>query len=85
MNTKARINTINERLTGIYVHLLAFFAVNFGLFLLNLLLFPFTIWFYFPLLMWGPAVAIHFCAVFFKHEEVWNEGSVLEVIKQGLL
>lgn len=85
MNRVAKNASINEKLTGLYLHLLIFFTINFGLFLLNVLVFPFTIWFYFPLLMWGTAVAIHSCAVFIHHEDVWNENSILEVIRQGLL
>ena len=85
MTRKTKFATINEKLTGLYLHLLVFFAVNFGLFLLNVLVFPFTIWFYFPLLMWGVAVAIHGFAVFVRHEDVWNEKSVLEVVRKGLL
>ena len=77
--------TINQRLAGLYLHLLVFFAINFGLFLLNILVSPFTVWFYFPLLMWAVAVMVHSFAVLINHDDVWNEKSVLEAIRRGML
>jgi hypothetical protein len=83
MKEMERYTTINQKLSGLYLHLLLFVVVNFGLFLLNLLVYPFTIWFYFPLLMWSTAVLIHFFAVFVRHEDEWNERALMEIMKSG--
>lgn len=85
MNGEMRGSTINQRFTGFYVHLVVFFVINFGLFLLNALVYPFTLWFYFPLLMWAVAVMIHACAICVEHEEVWNEKSMVEIVRKGIL
>ncbi|TET22610.1 MAG: 2TM domain-containing protein [Candidatus Cloacimonadota bacterium] len=83
MNKKTKYASINEKLNGLYLHLLVFFVINFSLFLLNLLLYPYSLWFYFPLLMWGTAIIIHFFALFVRRDEEWNERTLLEAIKHG--
>ncbi len=78
-----KYGSLNVRFAGFYLHVLVFFAVNFGLFLLNVIMYPFTLWFYFPLLMWATALLIHFFAIFIKHEEEWNEHTLVETIRNS--
>ncbi|KPJ60275.1 MAG: histidine kinase [Latescibacteria bacterium DG_63] len=53
-----------EEIKGFYVHLLVYVLVNLGLFLVNILRSPETIWFYWPLLGWGFGVVAHGISVF---------------------
>jgi hypothetical protein len=85
MKKMQKYGNVHNRLSGLYVHLLLFFVVNFGLFLLNFLAYPLTVWFYFPLLIWAVAVMIHSFMVLIEHDEVWNEKSILEAIRKGML
>ena len=48
-----------EEIKGFYIHLGVFMVVNLGLFAINMLTSPDTLWFYWPLLGWGVGVAIH--------------------------
>ena len=47
------------RLRGFKLHLLAYFAVVAALVVINLLRTPDTIWFVWPMVGWGPVLAVH--------------------------
>ena len=53
-----------EALRGFYVHLTVYVLVNLLLCAINLLTSPDSLWFYWPLLGWGIAVALHALRVF---------------------
>ncbi|MFK7940650.1 MAG: 2TM domain-containing protein [Roseovarius sp.] len=53
-----------EAKMGFYTHLSVFAAVILFLALINFITAPSAIWFHWPLLGWGIAVAIHAAAVF---------------------
>lgn len=52
------------KLRGFYIHLAVYFVINLLLFLINIIGSPTTLWFFWPLLGWGIAVAIHAFVVF---------------------
>ena len=53
-----------EEIKGFYGNLAAYIVINIGLLVLNLLTSPKHLWFYWPLLWWGLAVAVHGMKVF---------------------
>lgn len=57
---RARVDAIR----GFYVHLAIYLLVNLGLFLINMSTNSHSLWFYWPLMGWGIAVAIHGLTVF---------------------
>lgn len=57
--------TYQERIKGLWIHLAVFLIVNAGLTTLNLLRNPDKLWFYWPLLGWGPGILLHF-AIFYQ-------------------
>jgi hypothetical protein len=48
-----------EELRGFYTHLCIYAIVNIGIFAVNMLTNPHSLWFYWPLLGWGIGLAIH--------------------------
>src|SRR5687767_11803993 len=48
-----------EQLKGFYVHLSVYLVVNIGLFVINMITSPDTMWFYWSAIGWGIAVAVH--------------------------
>lgn len=76
-----------EELQGYYVHLLVYFTVNTGLFLINL----FTRgdggggwWFYWPLLGWGIGVLIHTMVTFGGvFSDGWRERKAEELYRRA--
>ena len=56
-----------ERVTvlrGFYGHLSVYVIVNLGLFLINMITSPETLWFIWPLMGWGIAIIVHALRVF---------------------
>lgn len=53
-----------EELKSFYTHLIVYIVVNLGLFLINILTSPRTLWFYWPLFGWGIGVVAHGLGVF---------------------
>lgn len=53
-----------ERKIGFYIHLAVYLLVNTGLVLLNLLVVPQKIWFFWPMAGWGIGLLFHGLAVF---------------------
>jgi hypothetical protein len=81
-NAKKRV----EALRGFYVHLTVYVVVNLFLFALNVLTSPGRLWFFWPLLGWGLAVALHALRVFgsgrgFGAE--WEEKKIKELMQEG--
>ncbi len=48
-----------EEIKRFYVHLVVYVLVNLGLFAINMIASPGHVWFFWPALGWGIAVAIH--------------------------
>jgi len=48
-----------EEMRSFYVHLTVYLLVNLLLFIINITASPDTLWFFWPLLGWGIAVALH--------------------------
>ena len=61
MNDRRRDDTSRAaaRLRGFKLHLLAYFVVVAALAAVNLLMTPATTWFVWPMVGWGPVLAIH--------------------------
>ena len=75
-----------EALRGFYVHLTVYGIVNLFLFLLNMLVSPDSLWFYWPLMGWGIAIALHALSVFGPGRRLgadWEEKKIEELMEQG--
>jgi uncharacterized membrane protein YdbT with pleckstrin-like domain len=59
MSDRGTAGRAQARLRGFKLHLLAYFAVVAALIVINLLFTPATIWFVWPMVGWGPVLAIH--------------------------
>jgi hypothetical protein len=78
---KARV----EAIRGFYIHLAIYLLVNLCLFAINMLSDPHSLWFYWPLLGWGIAVAIHALTVFWSVAAPgsdWEERKIREYMNQ---
>lgn len=53
-----------EELKGFYGHLITYIIVNTGLFILNMITSPKSLWFYWPLFGWGIGIIAHALSVF---------------------
>ena len=74
-----------EALKGFYVHLTVYVLVNLLLCTINLLTSPGRLWFYWPLLGWGIAVALHALRVFGAGLGLgteWEEKKIAEMMEQ---
>jgi len=81
-NAKKRV----EALKGFYTHLTVYILVNLLLFTINMLTSPGSLWFYWPLLGWGIAVALHALRVFGfgrRFDAEWEERKINELMEQG--
>jgi hypothetical protein len=81
-NAKKRV----EALKGFYVHLTVYVLVNLLLFTINMLTSPDSLWFYWPLMGWGIAVALHALRVFSpggRFGAEWEERKINELMEQG--
>ena len=81
-NAKKRV----EALKGFYTHLTVYVLVNLLLFTINVLTSPGSLWFYWPLMGWGIAIALHALRVFgagrlFGKE--WQERKIDELMVRG--
>ena len=81
-NAKKRV----EALKGFYTHLTVYVLVNLLLATINLLTSPGSLWFYWPLLGWGIAVALHALRVFGpgrRFDAELQERKIDELMEQG--
>jgi hypothetical protein len=81
-NAKKRVETLRE----FYVHLTIYILVNLLLFTINMLTSPQGLWFFWPLLGWGIAVALHALRVFVLGRRFgagWEERKINELMEQG--
>jgi hypothetical protein len=78
-SAKARV----AALRGFYIHLIVFSLVNGGLVLLNLLVTPAYLWFFWPLLGWSIGLGAHALGVFggFLGRD-WEEQQVGKLLEQ---
>ena len=78
---KARV----AALRGFYIHLGVYVVVNTFLFLRDILTSPDNLWFYWPLLGWGIALAIHAFRVFGPDRLLgaeWEERKISEIMEE---
>ena len=81
-NAKKRV----EALKVFYVHLTVYVVVNLFLFALNMLISPGSLWFFWPLLGWGVAVALHALRGLGAGRGLgaeWEEKKMQELMKEG--
>lgn len=75
-----------EDIKSFYIHLGLFVIVNLGLFAINMITNRDVLWFYWPLLGWGVAIAIHFF-VFATEGKLlgpeWEDRKVHELMERG--
>ena len=72
-------------LKGFYIHLFVYILVNLFLFLFNIITSPDSLWFYWPLLGWGIAIAMHAYSVFGSGHLLgadWEEKKIREVMEK---
>ena len=74
-----------QAIRGFYIHLVVYILVNIGLFVLNLLVAPGSLWFYWPLLGWGIGLLAHGVSVFgawrlFGKE--WEEREIRKILEK---
>jgi hypothetical protein len=73
-----------EELKGFYAHLAVYAIINAGLFLINLVTDRGNWWFFWPLLGWGIALAIHAVMVFAiegPRGQAWQERKIREFME----
>jgi hypothetical protein len=89
MNTEDKYQKAKKRveeLKGFYTHLTVYVLVNLLLCTINLLTSPDSLWFYWPLMGWGIAVALHALRVFGTggwFGAAWEERKINELMEQG--
>ena len=73
-----------EELRGFYTHLIVYFAVNLGLFALNMLTNRHTFWFLWPLIGWGSCVLIHAATVILgsPFSKKWEERKIQQLTER---
>ncbi len=74
-----------EQIKSFYIHLITYIIVNAGLFVLNMITSPKSLWFYWPLFGWGIGIAAHALSVFglggqFGRE--WEENKIKEIMEK---
>ena len=72
-----------EALKGFYVHLGVYVTINLLLFLINMILSPDRLWFFWPLMGWGIAIALHAFRVFGSggiFGTDWEERKIREIM-----
>ena len=73
-----------EALRGFYIHLTVYVIVNLFLFILNIVVSPDRLWFYWPLLGWGIAIVLHAISVFgsgYLPGTDWEEKKIREIVE----
>ena len=71
-------------LRGFYIHLVVYVAVNTLLFLINMITSPDALWFIWPLMGWGLAVALQALSVFSNAGRLgseWEERKIREIME----
>jgi hypothetical protein len=71
-------------LRGFYVHLGVYVLVNLLLFVLDIMIFPTSLWFYWPLLGWTVAIVVHAFSVFGygrRFGAEWEERKIREFME----
>jgi hypothetical protein len=74
-----------EEIKGFYVHLVVYVLVNLGLFLINIISSPETLWFYWPLIGWGIGLVAHGFGVFGLPGvlgEDWEEKKIRQIMEK---
>lgn len=73
-----------EDIKGFFVHLAIYVVVNLGVFALNMITSPDTLWFYWVTFGWGIGVAIHAVAFLIEGRfgSDWEERKIDEYLKQ---
>ena len=78
---------IEEERRGFIIHLIVYVLINIGLVILNLLLSPEAIWFFWPLIGWGIGITMHYLNAIrwieknLKEKEAIAEGRAKELKK----
>ena len=72
-----------EALRGFYIHLTVYVIVNLGLFFINMITSPETLWFIWPLMGWGIAIVLHAIRVFVDRPgSRWEEKKIDELMQE---
>jgi hypothetical protein len=74
-----------EALRGFYIHLGVYLLVNLLLFLLNIIVMPDDLWFYWVILGWGIAIVAHAFSVFGAERVFgadWEERKIREIMEE---
>ncbi len=88
MNQDERYQRAHRRvqaLRGFYIHLIVYTLVNMGLLVLNLLVSPGSLWFYWPLLGWGIGLLAHAVSVFGAWQWLgkdWEEREIRKILEK---
>ena len=88
MNTEDKYRKAKKRvkeIRGFYTHLGVYVLINAMLLLINITTSPAILWFYWPLLGWGIAVALHALRVFGAGRWFgadWEEKKIAEMMEQ---
>ena len=88
MNTEDKYRKAKRRvkeIRGFYTHLGVYVLINAMLLLINITTSPDILWFYWPLLGWGIAVALHALRVFGAGLGLgteWEEKKIAEMLEQ---
>ena len=75
-----------KEIRGFYTHLGVYVLINAMLLLIDITMSPDILWFYWPLLGWGIAVALHALRVFGaggRFGAEWEERKINELMEQG--
>jgi hypothetical protein len=89
MNTEDKYQKAKKRVQAIkefYTHLTVYVLVNLLLFTINMLTLPGSLWFYWPLMGWGIAVALHALRVFGSGGRMgaeWEDRKIKELMEPG--
>jgi hypothetical protein len=79
LKAKERVSALRR----FYGHLSVYVIVNLGLFLINMLTSPGTLWFIWPLMGWGIAIVLHAFRVFGETSgSKWEERKIAELMKE---
>ena len=72
-----------ETLRGFYIHLTVYVIVNLGLFFINMMTSPETLWFIWPLMGWGIAIVLHAVRVFVEAPgSSWEQKKIAKLMKK---
>lgn len=74
-----------EEIRSFYSHLFVYIVVNVGLFLLNIITSPRSLWFYWVVIGWGIGLAIHALNIFGTEKifgKDWEEKKIKELMEK---